>query len=124
MQWTDDQGNVFERPAITVNRSVWNGTESQPKTRRSRAPVPVVPLLADALEAHRLRAGILAQPCMPIFQGATGKPLILDNLANRVIAPVSNWHGMHSAAALGQTFTISAWMTRRFRESCAIPTLA
>ena len=43
--------------------------------------------MAEALEAHRLRAGILAQPGLPIFQAGNGQPLNLDNLARRVIAP-------------------------------------
>jgi integrase len=43
--------------------------------------------LADALEAHRLRAGILAQPNLPIFQAGNGQPLNLDNLVRRAIVP-------------------------------------
>jgi integrase len=69
---------------------------SEPKTRRSRSPIPVVKQLADALEAQRVRAGILAQPGLPIFQAGNGQPLNLDNLARRVIAPVSKWHGWHA----------------------------
>ena len=73
---------------LSVDRSVWNSTVSEPKTRRSRAPIPVVKQLADALEAHKLRAGKLAQPVLPIFQAGNGKPLNLDNLARRVIVPM------------------------------------
>src|SRR5580704_15188233 len=68
-------------------RSVWNSTVAEPKTRRSRAPIPVVRQLADALEAHKKRAGKFAQPDLPIFQAGNGKPLNLDNLARRVILP-------------------------------------
>ena len=46
-----------------------------------------MPLLAEALEAHRLRAGKLAQPDLPIFQAGNGQPLNLDNIARRVIMP-------------------------------------
>jgi integrase len=77
----------FDGRELTVKRSVWNSTVSEPKTRRSRAPIPVVRQLADALEAHRLRAGKLAQPDLPIFQAGNGQPLNLDNSARRVIAP-------------------------------------
>jgi integrase len=77
----------FDGKALNVTRSVWNSTISEPKTRRSRSPIPVVKHLANALEAHRLRAGILAQPGLPIFQAGNGQPLNLDNLARRVIAP-------------------------------------
>ena len=70
---------------LTVQRSVWNGITNEPKTTASGAAVPVMRLLADALDAHRERMGKLAVG--PIFQAGTGKPLNLDNLAKRVIQP-------------------------------------
>ncbi len=82
LRWAD-----FDGKELSVRRSVWNGIENAPKTKKSRAPVPVVKQLSDALEAHRLRAGKLAQPDLPIFQAGNGKPLNLDNLARRVIIP-------------------------------------
>lgn len=82
LRWED-----FDGETLTVRRSVWNSVTSEPKTNRSKAPVPVVKRLADALEAHKLRAGILAQPGLPIFQAGNGKPLNLDNLVRRVIVP-------------------------------------
>lgn len=91
LRWQDFSGRE-----LTVNRSRWNGIESEPKTRRSRAPIPVVKQLAEALDAHRLRAGVLAQPDLPIFQAGNGQPLNLDNLARRVISPVAKWHGWHA----------------------------
>jgi integrase len=75
----------FNGKELCVNRSVWNGIINPPKTRRSAAPVPVVKELADALEDHRQRMGKLAVG--HIFQAGNGKPLNLDNLARRVIAP-------------------------------------
>jgi integrase len=72
---------------ISVKRSVWNSTENEPKTNRSKAPIPVMKQLAEALEAHRLRMGILAQPNLPIFQAGNGKPLNLDNLVKRELVP-------------------------------------
>jgi integrase len=86
----------FDGKELSVTRSVWNSTVSEPKTRRSRSPIPVVRQLADALDAHRLRMGALAQPGLPIFQAGNGKPLNLDNLARRVISPVAKWHGWHA----------------------------
>lgn len=78
----------FDGKELRVERSVWNSTVSEPKTKRSRSPIPVVKQLADALETHRVRAGVLAQPGSPIFQAGNGKPLNLDNLARRVIIPM------------------------------------
>ncbi len=65
----------FDGKELTVTRSVWNSTVNEPKTRRSRSPIPVVKQLANAIEALKLRAGILAQPDLPIFQAGNGQPL-------------------------------------------------
>jgi integrase len=72
---------------LSVRRSVWNSTVNEPKTNRSKAPIPVVRQLAEALEALRLRMGRLAEPNLPIFQAGNGKPLNLDNLVRRKIGP-------------------------------------
>jgi integrase len=77
----------FDGRELSVKRSVWNSTVNEPKTRRSKAPIPVVKQLADALEAHKHRMGKLAQPNQPIFQAGNGKPLNLDNLVRRTIVP-------------------------------------
>jgi integrase len=80
--WADFDGNE-----LSVKRSVWNSTVSEPKTNRSKAPIPVVRQLAESLKAHKLRMGKLAQPNLPIFQAGNGKPLNLDNLVRRFILP-------------------------------------
>ena len=43
----DSLGCVF------VTRSVWRSSIGEPKTQKSKAPVPVIPQLADRLAAHR-----------------------------------------------------------------------
>jgi integrase len=80
LQWSD-----FNGKELTVRRSIWNGFTNEPKTNRSKAPVPVIRELAEALEEHRLRMGKLAAG--PIFQAGNGKPMNLDNLRRRVIIP-------------------------------------
>lgn len=80
LRWED-----FTGKELRVNQSFWNSIVNPPKTARSKAPVPVVKELAEALEEHRHRMGKLAVG--PIFQAGNGKPLNLDNLARRVIAP-------------------------------------
>jgi integrase len=82
LRWAD-----FDGSTITVRRSRWNGFETDPKTKKSRAPIPVVKALADALDAHKVRQGSLAQDELPIFQCGNGKPLNLPNLARRVVRP-------------------------------------
>jgi integrase len=71
-----------------VSRSIWNGRISDPKTRKGRAPVPVIRQLADRLELHRLRYG--SPLTGPIFANAAGKPLSLGSVVNRVILPALN----------------------------------
>jgi integrase len=73
---------------VYVSRSIWNGRISDPKTRKGRAPVPVIRQLADRLEIHRLRYG--SPTAGPIFANALGKPLALSSAVNRVILPALN----------------------------------
>jgi hypothetical protein len=77
-----------------VNRSIWNGITNEPKTTRSKAAVPVIKELAEALEELRKIQGQFAVG--PIFQGGNGKPLNLDNLARRMIIPTSKnaWYAV------------------------------
>jgi hypothetical protein len=79
----------FDGKEIDRTRSVWNSTVSEPKTRRSRSPIPALRQLADALDAHRLRMGMLPPPNFPICQIGNEGPLNLDNLGRRVIASVA-----------------------------------
>jgi integrase len=80
LRWED-----FNEVQLNVNRSMWNSVENPPKTARSKAAVPIVKELGDALEDHREKMGRLAVGF--IFQAGNGKPLNLDNLVRRVIVP-------------------------------------
>ena len=80
-------------------------TIDETKTDASEAPVPIIPMLADYLEAHR--NGVTAGGF--IFSGPKFKkrPLDLHNLANRVIRPAlakegiawCGWHGFRRGLA-------------------------
>jgi integrase len=96
LRWQD-----FNGKELSVKRSFVNGETNDTKNARSKAAVPVVRMLADALNKIRERMGILATSESPIFQAGNGKPLNLDNLARRVIAPALEgtgvvWHGWHA----------------------------
>jgi len=71
-----------------VCRSIWNGRVTDPKTRKGRAPVPVIRQLAERLEMHRLRCG--NPQSGPIFTNVFGKPLALSSVAYRQIMPMLN----------------------------------
>lgn len=85
LQWED-----FDGKTLKIQRSIWNGKISPPKTRASQASIPVLAQLADALELHRERAGKFASHGAPIFQADNGSPLNLDNLVRRFIVPALN----------------------------------
>jgi integrase len=95
LRWEDLKGDE-----LYVQRSAWRPTHvvEETKTAASKAPVPVIPILAEYLEAHR--NGIAAEGF--IFAGPLKKqPLDLRNLAKRVIRPGLDrakipwcgWHG-------------------------------
>jgi integrase len=64
---------------LHVTRSIWRSHVGEPKTKKSKAPVPVIPELAERLKAHRKVCG---NPLTgPIFANSLGKPLDLDGLS-------------------------------------------
>lgn len=71
-----------------ISRSIWNGHVTAPKTRKGRAPVPVVRQLAERLEMHRFRCG--NPQSGPVFANSLGKPLNMNNLLGRMILPALN----------------------------------
>jgi len=92
LQWDDFRGDT-----LTVRRAYWKGSVSTTKTEASAGSVPVLPMLREALDAHRRRNGYDAW----CFHGATGKPLRLDNVARNKIAPRLaarglEWKGWHA----------------------------
>jgi integrase len=93
--WWDD----YTGEELHVTRSVWNSIADEPKTEKSKAPVPTISHLRKMLDAHRLASGNPVSG--PIFVNTLGKPVCLNNLANRIIIPVLRkagieWHGWHA----------------------------
>jgi len=78
----------YRNGEIYVSRSIWNGRVNEPKTRKGRAPVPVIRQLAERLEIHRLRCG--NPQSGPIFANTAGKPLDLGSIASRVVLAALN----------------------------------
>ncbi|HEX6505328.1 MAG TPA: tyrosine-type recombinase/integrase [Terriglobales bacterium] len=71
---------------LRVTQSVWKSTVDEPKTAKSKAPVPVISQLRAMLDGHRARRGNPQQGA--IFANRLGKPLCLNGVANRIILPV------------------------------------
>src|SRR5579872_1564519 len=101
LRWED-----LKDDELHVQRSAWRPTHviEETKTLASKAPVPVIPVLAKYLEAHR--NGSPSDGF--IFAGAKmDRPLDLKNLANRSIRPTlkkenipwCGWHGFRRGLA-------------------------
>jgi integrase len=84
---------------IHVTRSIWQGRENEPKTRKSKAAVPVIPQLAARLEMHNLRSG--SPESGPMFATRKGTRENMNNIRTRAILPALEkagipWHGWHA----------------------------
>ncbi len=89
----------YNQDEIWITQSVWEGIIAEPKTRRSRSPVPVISPLAKILESHRQAQGNRQSGL--VFASREGTPLNFSNLARRVIRPMLEkaglkWHGWHA----------------------------
>ena len=71
---------------LRVTQSVWNSTVDEPKTVKSKAPVPVISQLRAMLDAHRITVGSPQQG--PMFANGEKKPACLNNLLTRTITPI------------------------------------
>src|SRR5215467_6418233 len=71
---------------LNITRSVWRSTVSDPKTTKSKAPVPVISQLAQRLDLHRQRCGCPRSG--PIFANTAGKPLDLEAYYGRQMKDV------------------------------------
>lgn len=83
LEWPDYTGEE-----IRVLRSVWESVTSEPKTRKSKAPVPVIGPMQRLLDQYRVSRGNPASGSM--FATIKGTPLNLNNVLNRQILPVLN----------------------------------
>ena len=82
-----------------VSQSIWKGFVTEPKTAKSKAPVPIIGLLAKRLEEHRERCGNPTSGAM--FTNTLKKPLDLNELYRRFIKDILQaahipWHGWHA----------------------------
>jgi integrase len=92
LKWDD-----FTGTELRVERAVWNGIVTGTKTLSSKAAVPLLPIVASALEDHKSRNGYNGW----VFHGETGNPLRLDNFTKREVIPALTkagleWHGWHA----------------------------
>ncbi len=89
----------YDLVSIRVTQSVWGSHISEPKTRESKASVPVIAPLATKLESYRQTQGSPTSGLM--FASRKGTPLNLNNQVTRVIRPAFDragleWKGWHA----------------------------
>jgi integrase len=89
----------YDGVQIRISQSFWRGHALEPKTRKSKAPVPVIAQLAQRLELHRSLSGNPTNGFM--FPSPTGKPFNMDALSRDVVVPLATkagiqWHGWHA----------------------------
>lgn len=75
----------YQNGELLIARSIWNGITTDPKSRKSKAPIPIIGKLAAKLEAHR--AGLGKPKTGPIFPNAAGNAADPDSYVRRVILP-------------------------------------
>jgi hypothetical protein len=83
-----DESGLFTRRQRGAGKAPWEGQATEPKTRASCAPIPIIPMLAEVLRKHRQRLG---NPISgPMFPASNGKPASLNNVLGRQILPALN----------------------------------
>lgn len=85
LEWPDYTGDE-----VRVMRSVWESVVSEPKTRKSKAGVPVIGPMQRLLDQYRASLGNPATGPMFATMKTTPTPLNLNNVLNRQILPVLN----------------------------------
>src|SRR5215831_16521176 len=84
----------YQNGELLVARSIWNGITTDPKSRNSKAPIPIIGKLATLLEVHRTRLG--EPKTGPIFPNGAGKTADPDSILRRMILPALNVCGVCS----------------------------
>lgn len=89
----------FKENQISITQSVFGSHIDEPKSPKSKAPVPVIAPLAKFLERHRRTSGNPSTGL--IFRTPSGTSMDLAHVAKFVIRPALakariSWHGWHA----------------------------
>lgn len=87
LRWEDID---WEANAISVSRSVWQGHENEPKSKASKASVPIIPELRKHLLKYR-NGATATGAVFPSDLKALGR----YHLPDAFTAVKSEWHGWH-----------------------------
>ena len=94
LRWEDFTGD-----SLNVQRNVWNGHVMTTKTLTRKSAVPVLPIVAEALEEQRARTG--GEGFIFPSKSDKGTPVSLDNVYYRDVKPELEeakieWHGWYA----------------------------
>lgn len=84
----------YQNGELLIARSIWHGITTDPKSRNSKAPIPIIGKLAAKLTAHRKRLGDPKKGL--IFPNGAGNAVDPDSVLNRVILPALDVCGICS----------------------------
>ena len=112
---------------LRVLQSIWRGRAGTPKTKRSKAVVPLIPQVCALLKQHRAASG---NPSIgPVFANGAGHALDLDSLYQRQMkVPLrragiewEGWHGFRRGLAtnlerIGVRESIAAMILRHTND--------
>lgn len=84
------RGLDYNGSQLMVSQSVWSRFTTEPKSEASKAAVPVIAPLRKRLDAL-VRAD---KAMFPMFRTSSGTPVDLANVANRIIKPLLEVHGL------------------------------
>jgi integrase len=75
----------YQNGELLIARSIWNGITTDPKSRKSKAPIPIIGPLATKLAAHRKRLG--DPTAGPMFPNGAKNAVDPDSVLRRIILP-------------------------------------
>jgi integrase len=92
LQWQD-----ISDEQLNVQRTIWHGIEGEPKTKARKDSIPLLPIVANALKAHRK----VNPGTKWVFKGPYVKPLDMATLGSKRIKSALKgsgveWHGWHA----------------------------
>ena len=92
LQWKDVD---LDGNTLRVNRSVYEGVVSPPKTNAGRRTIRLSKLAVSALRQHRVNAATRTEPISEwVFPNASGTPIGHQNLHNRSWKPLLKCAGL------------------------------
>jgi len=118
LSWED-----IEQDSITVRRSVWHGYENEPKSKASKASVPLVPELRAHLERYRKHQSPATGPLFAVDLKALGR-YHLPKAFKASGSEFRGWHGLRRmlASTLFSEGTSDLVVQRVLRHSRVIVT--